>query len=186
MATSDVSICNNALIKLGADTITSLTDDVKNARLCNQVFEKLRDDILRAHPWNFALEQVQLARLVAAPVFSFAFKYQLPANCLRVVRMQEDYMKFKIKGRELYTDEEVAQIEYVKRVTDPTQFDALFDEVFSARIAAELATPITDSNTVRNAMFALLDIKVAEARAINGQEGSETEFRDGSWLDSRV
>ena len=77
MAESAVQICNNALIKLGANTITSLSDDTKPARLCNKIYTVLRDDLLRSHPWNFAIGRSSLAQLVDAPAFGFSFQYRV-------------------------------------------------------------------------------------------------------------
>tara|TARA_R100001530_G_scaffold114015_1_gene80959 strand:+ start:206 stop:1021 length:816 start_codon:yes stop_codon:yes gene_type:complete len=55
MASSEVAICNSALIKLGAAEISSLSDTNKRAQLCNAQYSKLRDELLRSHPWNFAI-----------------------------------------------------------------------------------------------------------------------------------
>ena len=49
---SVVSMCNSALNLLGASTISALTDDSKNARLCNQRYEPIRDRVFRGHAWN--------------------------------------------------------------------------------------------------------------------------------------
>ena len=59
MAT-EVSICANALRRLGDDPITSLTDDTERARLCNAFYEDARDACLRSHPWNFAITRASL------------------------------------------------------------------------------------------------------------------------------
>jgi hypothetical protein len=59
MATTAVSICNMALGLLGADgTITALTDNTQNARICNLFYEPARQTLLRSHPWNFATARV--------------------------------------------------------------------------------------------------------------------------------
>ena len=49
---SVVDICNGALNQLGASTILSLTEDSKNARLCNARYTQVRDSLFRSHPWN--------------------------------------------------------------------------------------------------------------------------------------
>ena len=49
---SIVDICNGSLNQLGATTIVSLTEDSKNARLCNARFTQIRDSVFRSHPWN--------------------------------------------------------------------------------------------------------------------------------------
>ncbi len=53
---SVVEIVNSALNLLGASTITALTDDSKNARICNQRYEPIRNRIFRSHPWNCLLK----------------------------------------------------------------------------------------------------------------------------------
>jgi len=60
MATSDVEICNSALQKIGAETITTLSDNTRRAALCNRQYDKVRKKLLRAHPWNFAIRRAAL------------------------------------------------------------------------------------------------------------------------------
>ena len=67
--TSIVEIGNIALVNLGEDTITSLSDDVKAARLINRRYAPIRDAVLRAHPWNCAMARAQLASVDPAPVW---------------------------------------------------------------------------------------------------------------------
>ena len=59
---SVVNMCNSALNLLGASTISSLTEDTKNARLCNQRFTPIRDRVFRSHNWNCLIKRVQLAQ----------------------------------------------------------------------------------------------------------------------------
>ena len=49
---SEVDIANSALNLLGASTISTFTDDSKNARLVNQRYEPVRDRVFRSHAWN--------------------------------------------------------------------------------------------------------------------------------------
>ena len=65
---SVVDICNSALNLLGASTISALTDDSKNARLCNQRYEPVRNRVFRSHAWNCLTKRVQLAKDSTAPV----------------------------------------------------------------------------------------------------------------------
>lgn len=58
---TEVELCNLALSRIGADTITSLTaDSAKEDRLCNQFYAKIRDQLLRSFAWNFALKVTPL------------------------------------------------------------------------------------------------------------------------------
>lgn len=56
MAT-DVDIANRALSRLGAARITSLEQDVKNARAAKAALEVVREEVLTDHPWNCAVKR---------------------------------------------------------------------------------------------------------------------------------
>lgn len=80
--------------------------------------------------------------------------------------------EFKIEERMLLSNESTASIRYIKRITDPAKFDALFARALSYQLAAVMAYPITGSTTVSASMLALVDGVLREARTIDGQEGS--------------
>jgi hypothetical protein len=116
MASSPVQICNAGLIKLGAERINSLSENNKRARLCNERFDGLRQEVLRAHPWNFAIRRADLVRLSTTPEYEYNYEYQLPSDCLRVLETAADkdnpggdilgnsITKYKIEGRKLLTN----------------------------------------------------------------------------------
>ena len=79
MAT-EVSICSNALRRLGDSPITSLTEDTERARLCNALYEPARDSLLRSHAWNFAITRASLAKATESPAFEFANQFILPTD----------------------------------------------------------------------------------------------------------
>ena len=111
MAT-EVSICSNALRRLGDSPITTLSDNTERARLCNAFYGDARDAVLRSHPWNFAITRARLAQLSSTPAYGYSYQYALPTDpyCLRVLEMEYSDYKFKIEnsateGRVLLTDE---------------------------------------------------------------------------------
>ena len=191
MAT-EVSICSNALRRLGDDPITSLTDDTERARLCNAFYADARDACLRSHHWNFAITRASLAQLSATPVYGFDYQFALPTDpfCLRVLAMEfEDYV-FKVEnlstqGRVLVTDQETAKIIYIARVTDTTLFDSLFVDTLVAKLAADLAYPVTNSLKVQEQMYRLFQLKLSEARSIDGQEGFIDDLVSDTFTDFR-
>ena len=77
---SVVDICNNALIDLGASAISSLTEDSKAARLCNQRFDSIRDTVFRFHPWNCLVKRASLAADTDTPAFEYSYQYTLPTD----------------------------------------------------------------------------------------------------------
>ena len=191
MAT-EVSICSNALRILGDDPITSLTDDTERARLCNSLYEPARDAVLRSHPWNFAITRATLGQLSTTPAYEYAYQYSLPTDpyCLRVLSMEyQDYV-FKIEhlagtGRVLLTDEGTAKILYIAKVSDTAQFDSLFVDTLTAKMASELSFPVTNSVTLQAQMQKLYQLKLSEARSIDGQEGFMDDLVSDTLTDFR-
>jgi hypothetical protein len=186
MATSNVQIVNNALVRIGGSSIISLDENSEAARAANLIYEQTRDAVLRDHLWNFAMSRSSLAANAVAPAFGYVYSYALPTNCLRVIQLEEKSMVFKIEGRNLLTDESPARIIYVSRVTDPNQFDAMFTEALSARLAAELAIAVSESNSLYQNMMEVYRMKITDARSIDGQESGEPEIVSDTWLDSRL
>lgn len=61
MASNDYDIVNLALVRIGAKRITSLTDGSRNANEANAIYALVRDEVLRAHEWNFAIRTADLS-----------------------------------------------------------------------------------------------------------------------------
>mgnify|MGYP003677690009 CR=1 FL=1 len=186
MATSEVQIVNNALVKIGANAIISLTENSEAARAANVIFEQVRDASIRDHIWNFAVTRVELAQNSTAPAFGFAFHYNLPANCLRVLQMEDPNMVYKIEGRKLLTDEGEAKLLYLARVEDVNLYDPMFVEAFSARLAAELSITLSESNSLYQNMMEMYQRKLQDARSADAQESGASEVIADTWLDSRI
>ena len=191
MAT-EVSICSNALRRLGDSPITTLSDNTERARLCNAFYGDARDAVLRSHPWNFAITRATLAQLSSTPAYGYSYQYALPTDpyCLRVLEMEYSDYKFKIEnsateGRVLLTDESEAKILYIAKVTDPTKFDAMFTDTLTAKLAVDLAYPVTNSVQFQAQMQKLYQLKLSEARSIDGQEGFIDELVSNTFTDFR-
>ena len=144
---SVVDICNSALNLLGASTITTLTEDSKNARLCNQRYEPIRDRTFRSHAWNCLTKRVQLAKDSTAPVVEYANQYTLPTDCLRVLKVHNgttdsiaSSLDYAVEGRKIKTDEGTIFLVYIAKITDPNEYDTYLIEALAASLAADLAT----------------------------------------------
>ena len=181
---SVVDLCNRALDLLGAANITSLTENSKEARLCNGNFDDVRDAVLHSHPWNIAITRRALAKDTDTPAFGFSFQYSLPTDpfCLRVlsfwnsnvnndVAAYDSNVMFKIEGRKVLSNEGTCNIIYIGRVTDTEQYDSLLNKAISARLAAEIAYNITGSNSVSQGMIAIYEDRLKEAKGVDSMEG---------------
>ena len=176
---SVVSICNSALNQLGAASITALTDNSKNARLCNARYETIRDAVYRSHPWNCLIKRKQLAQDTATPAYGFKFQFTLPSDCLRVLVLDAYNSDHKVEGRKILCNESTIKISYVAQITDPNELDVLTRETISAGLAADLAYAITANLQVSKLMQEKYQFKLSEARHTDASEGYNVDPNNG-------
>ena len=171
---SVVQICNSALNQLGASSITALTDDSKNARLCNERYTTIRDAVFRAHPWNCLIKRVQLAQDSDTPAWGFDYQYTLPADCLRILGIKDYNSDYKIEGRKLLISESEVYLIYLAQITDVNELDVLLRETISAHLAQDIAYAITANLQVAKLMAEKYQAKLSEARHADSSEGYNT------------
>ena len=188
MAITVVGICNSALLKVGAERISSLSDDNKRAIAVNEQWTKIRDEVLQDHPWNFALTRADLAVDATAPEWGFVYRYPLPSDCLRVLKTEEDdygRTPWKVEGRYLLTDYAEAKILYIASITDPAQYTPKFAEAAALRLAADLAYHLRQSAALQESMLEAYKKFLSDAKAADAQEGTPDDFDADSWIDER-
>ena len=185
---SFVEIGSNALRLLGDDPITSLTEDSERARLVNAIYEEVRNEVTRAAMWNCAKDRQVLASLATTPAFGWAYYHQLPSTCLRVIDVLSGDIRIdhEVEGRKIMTDVSSVNLIFLKKITDPNDMDALFIGAYTAKLAAELAEPVTGSRSLAEQMWTLYDRKVREARTIDSQEGTVSNLDVQQLVDART
>lgn len=183
---TDLSICNNALVQLGNEPLLNLTDTTKKAvRLCVQFYDQTVDEVLRAYNWNCATVRDTLTVDETAPAWGFNFRYALPADCLRVIGFSSASVNWKIENGYILADSDGGEISYIKSIT-AADMDALLRSAVSARLAAYLAFPLTNSATVAKAMFDLYKEKLADAHTMDAFEnGTGEHLASDSWIHAR-
>ena len=172
---SVVGICNGALNQLGATTILSLTEDSKNARLCNSRYTQIRDALFRTHPWNCLQKRIELAADTTAPAWGFTNAFTLPADCLRLLRILDYDSNYKVEGRKILSNSSGMKILYVARVTDPNEYDELLRETLSASLGADIAFGVTSNNQTAKNMYELFKEKLRDARFVDSTEGQNVD-----------
>jgi len=153
---SKVDICNRALATLGDARISSLSEDSPQARLCNVIYDEVRENVLSDHPWNCVTKRARLARSTTAPVYQYAYRYALPTDCLRVLSVYEA-PEYQIEGKFLVTDSDDVYVLYVADVDDPNQYIPALREVISLMIAAKLTYTVTQSTTKEQTAWAMYE-----------------------------
>lgn len=185
MSISQTAICNRALIRIGADTITSIDEDSKEARIMNILYDQVRQELLRSHIWNFALRREILAADSTSPDFQWLFQYPLPADCLRVVGLHDPISVFKVENGKIMSDDDGIYLIYISDVEDPQEFDVTFITMFSLKLALEAAYNLTNSTTLTNQLQQEFIIARREAKQYDAQEGIPDTWANFDWIDIR-
>ena len=190
---SVVNMCNSALNLLGASTISALTDDTKNARLCNQRYEPIRNRVFRSHAWNCLHKRVQLAQNSTAPIVEYDHAYALPSDCLRVLKIHNGTtdsiaaaLDYKLEGRNIVTDIDTVYVIYIALDTDPNNYDTYLRESISHQLAADLCYAITNNATLANNYMTRADERLREARFIDATENSLGAIEANEFTDARL
>lgn len=187
MTITQEQVCNLALLKLGSDSIVNITDPNRPAEMCNTLFPLIRDEMLRQHPWNFAIQRALLiANPNDTPDFEFNFFYPLPDDYLRLVMVYKSNMRFRIEGTNILSDDDEVDIIYIASMTDPTTWDPLFREAFATRLAAEVAFGLTGSATLQQQLMADYDKKLQKAKTVDSQENYNDGFVVHTLTDARM
>lgn len=201
---SQVSICNQALGWLGANLITSLDDDNKEAALCKANYDDIRDAVLEEREWTFAVRRITLAPLVLTPVYGYANQFLLPSDVIRVLNVPDtsfgDTLSFFQSGfggvhqgpdqqpqLPTFRKESIEQpsatgnvvlantdqliMRVIWRVTNIGLYSPMFIQALAARIAADLAIPLTQNRVLQKDMWALWDMKLRRASSMDGIQG---------------
>ena len=190
---SVVNICNSALNLIGASTISALTEDTKNARLCNQRYEPVRNRVFRGHNWNCLIKRVELAQNSTAPVMEYTYAYALPSDFLRVMKIHNGTtdsiaadLDYKVEGKNIVTNQTTVYLVYVALDTDPNNYDAYLREAISHQLAADLAYAITNNATLANNYLTRADERLREARFIDATENSLDTVEANEFTDARL
>jgi hypothetical protein len=103
------------------------------------------------------------------PDFHYDYQYQLPDDFDRLTKYHQAhyywYNRWTIQGKRFLSREGSAEIEYVKKVTDPADFDALFYEVVKLQLALNLLPVLAGTQTTSFAERLDRDFTRAYARA---------------------
>ncbi len=181
MATSKVEISNLALSWLAGNPITSLDDDSVEARLCKANYAPSRRAVLESREWTFAVDRVQISRLVALPIFGYSYQFLKPTKMLYSIGVydpknandphapqiahvfEDDYIMANIQ---------LINVKYIIDQANTKKFTPLFDQALAAHLAMNIAIPLTENKSMFESMFNLFNNNLDNAAASDGLQGT--------------
>lgn len=155
MAT-DISICSQALLKLGAKEITSFSDGTDRSKICANVYPDLRKGLLGLHDWWFCMQKTELSRETAAPENEWTYSFLLPSglgadgptavfndNAVGA----DPIIEFEVFAGRVYANASRIWIDYKFEAAEAT-WPTWFVQLAIAAVCAEIAYAITDQANV--------------------------------------
>lgn len=182
---SEIEIKNMALSMLGTTArISDPGEDSVEATQTSIWFEPARDAALRSFDWNFARRYVTLAeRADVTPPSRWAYVYSYPDDCLRfrgILPLGVPPVKFQVSGamdassnrvRVVFSNAAQAEAWYTARVESTELWDAGFVRAMAAVLAAHVALPITQTESLAKAMAERATFEMIRATTDDANEG---------------
>lgn len=187
MAATDVSICSNALLLLGAQPINDFNEENDRTRLAANLFPYTRDAILRAHPWNCAVKRLILAPEVATPAFDYSKQFLLPSDWLRLLQVGETggELDYRIESGRVLADIDALPILFIFRNEVVSSWDQVLVDVMTHAMAHRMAYAITKSTSMEEARLREFEMIYKRAKGVDGLENPPETLGDYPLLRSR-
>jgi hypothetical protein len=188
-----VTAANKALSLLGEnDQLRDPDDDSAPARTVRAVWDTVRKEVLRDHPWNFAIRRTRLTADASWSGIGFAYAFPLPsapAECLRLLEILEPATRsddYALEGGKILCDDlGPIAIRYVADVEDVSRWDPLFVDAFAAKLAFQICDRITGDLSRQSAMEAVYRRALSKAKGVDAKENPPVPFEDSSWVTAR-
>ncbi len=140
MSDSKYNICSKALVLVGANTITSFTEDTTESKVANQLYESTLENMLTRTRWRFASQQAQLSRNASAPTARWSAKYAIPTAALIVhtVTVNDNVIEFDRYESDILCDASSSDTVVADYTFQPSE--ANFPPYFKQALIFELAS----------------------------------------------
>jgi hypothetical protein len=193
---SEVSICNQALMLLGVDPITSLNDPTTQADICNRIYADVRNQVLEERSWTFATNRITLLPDAVAPDWGYGQKFLTPTTTLRVLNVwinppqagQEfatPPVPWNKEGRYILCTADKIYVKYTEVVEDTSLMSAAFKDCLAYRLAAEMAIPLDQNRTLMTDMQTIYSDKLKKSGSTDGAQGSAERKWVGTYVTRR-
>lgn len=192
----ELQIRNLVLSKLGEDEQLDDPDaDTRANRKMTANWQGVRDQVLRMHLWNFAIdpagEEIEAdATYAPSALADFQYRFALPGDFIRLdlerIRPRTVRRGIRMGGGYIYTNTAgPLLISYVRREERVGLWDELFAEAFACHMAAQIGRAVVGQDFDRTAMLQQAARAIAAAKAIDGRENPADEQGENEWTEAR-
>lgn len=215
MSVNKTSICNMALSRIGQrQLIANIDEKSESASLCKLFYDQCLESILTECDWPFAQRYQTLALVTEYPNVKWRYAYRYPTGYLSIVSLHQSisgdvtylpsnaYILSNINlrdsrspnpftissdnaGRLILTDlaNAIALGSYF--ITDEAQFDALFANALSWKIASEIAISLSKDASIKNLCLSEYEKALSKAFARASEEEGRDEEPESGFITAR-
>ncbi len=189
-ANSSIDISARALTLIGANPISSFTDNTTEAQIANNMYEDVARASLCQTRWRFATNQAVLNQLTDEPTGRFDVAHQLPSDYLLVhaVTVNDLLIQYSIYGDKVYSDSATSDqlvVDYTFRANEET-WPSYFTLAVQYQLAAIFATSIARDDGLSNAMEAKSERLMAKARNLDSQQQTTRKLVTNRFKNERL
>jgi hypothetical protein len=174
--TSQVLICNQALLLLGDKPIQSLDEDTNEALMSSAFYIDARNHVLRDIKPRFAIARaVPVDVTVPVPDPYLVYSYAMPTNALVMLQVGGDSLDIEwvVEGVTLLSSGPLSMFRYIAALTDiESLMDASFIKALAAYLAQEFSYGLTGKETRGPEMAKLYELRKGAAENTYGMESS--------------
>jgi hypothetical protein len=192
-------LCDMALSHMGNYGSVNDIDNPKGSKETTFAlwYDVTRQAALRLLIPNFALQRRVVSKKATVPAFGYAYSYEYPADCLKVLGFGEVDKKkdvdygieqgpdgdVEIQTDELYEDG--LPLRFIIDTEDVNKFTPDFKILFSIMLAANTALPITQKQSIKDKLEALLPMKMSEMSGVAAQENPPVRVSNSKFKQAR-
>jgi hypothetical protein len=189
MAYSDLDLCSQVLVRLGAQPIASFSDGSAEATVAQRLYYLVRDGLVSGHPWTFSIAQAALTNAEEASSQDYAWRHPLPPDCLRVISAgpyrSGRGLDYRVQGSFVLSNQSSITLTYQYRVPE-SDYPAFFAAALVARLAAEFCLPVTESASRAEVLRKSADIELRQARPVDSQQSTPRRVEDFTLIEARL
>jgi hypothetical protein len=145
VVTDATGVANLALQKVGGKKLTTLgSDGTRNDDALDLIYSDTLKEVARIIPWNCLIKRVALVANAGTNLSDYTYMYDVPADMVRILDIEnDDTVMYSWEGPYIYCSIEDAELRYIANITTVSQWDSLFLEAFTSRLAAKIAYRLT-------------------------------------------
>ena len=192
---TQVEICNIALSRIGAGTITSITELTEPAIACNHIYDQVAENIMSGGAWTNVIYRQSLAQTTNTPLTvrpkDFTFEYQLPTSpkFLKLIGISEcrvGDLNYVIEQDKLLTDNDTVKILYLGFNEIPASYGPFLTQAIISRLSAELSYKFSGNAKLSQALSDQAEEDFVNGLAMDSQQNSKDKYRTTTLTDPRI